>query len=220
MIRDSLKFRITNRIGRLGMAAFALMLLGELTGAGIPQQKPADPEAAILDNSEIRYRCLSHWGTIWEPTKDYLTWFEYSAVCRNGQVEIVAKGKLWKDPGLIKELSRRIADISDYLKLWDALDNLRTWSLESKDPIKAMDEPLRKGLNEKAEKALLDMYPNFMLEQDTYGFFLRVRDRIHEFQAYDVPGLKDQTYSSILKEMVHFFGYAPPRLPLAQIWER
>ena len=194
-----------------------MLLLGGLTGAGFPQQKPADPEADILDNSEIRYKYLSHWGTVWEPTKDDLTWFEYSAVCRNGQVEIVAKGKLWKDRGVIKELSRRIADTNDYLKLWDALDNLRIWSLESKDPMKAMDEPLKKGLNEEAEKALLDMYPNFALEQDTIDFFLRVRDRIHEFQAYDVPGLKDETYSNILKEMVHFFGYAPLRQPLAKI---
>ena len=72
----------------------------------MPQQTLTDHEAAVLEDSAIRYKYSSHWGTEWEPTKDYLTWFEYSAVCRNGQVEIVAKGQLWKAPGLIKELSR------------------------------------------------------------------------------------------------------------------
>jgi len=151
---------------------------------------------------------------LWKPTDQFLRWSECSAVCRDGRIEIVAKGKLWDGP--VKELYRKAVSTRRYLKMWAALEALRVWELTTKDydELRAL---LDKNAPEAAAKFLEETWAVVRLEQDHALFSLRIKDRIHEINVYDAPGLRDQTYWQVLKTMTRFFGRAPESRPLAEL---
>lgn len=76
------------------------------------------------------------------------------------------------------------------------LQKFDIWNRESKDP----------AIMPLAESGkLLEIYKELRLEQSTYEFYFRIKDKEHKFKIYDITDLKDKSYVALLKEINKFF---------------